>query len=89
MNIYKSEPIKFPFKNEDQYSVYHGGGDGPYFGSGADIGVNYSDFLNNYSYSSFPSSYQDTYGKGYSIFSGDINNKKFKLKEVEVFKIFK
>ena len=62
---------------------------GVIFGGGFDIGVNYSDFLNNYSYSSFPYSYQDTYGKGYSIFSGDINNNKFKLKEVEVFKIFK
>ena len=89
VNIYNSEPIKFPVKNMDQYSVLHGSGYGPIFGGGCDIGVNYSDFLNNYSYSSFPSSYQDTYGKGYSIFSADINNKKFKLKEVEVFKIFK
>ena len=89
VNIYNSEPIKFPVKNMDQYSVLHGSGYGPIFGGGCDIGVNYSDFLNNYSYSSFPSSYQDTYGKGYSIFSGDINDNKFKLKEVEVFKIFK
>ena len=56
VNIYNSEPIKFPVKNMDQYSVLHGSIYGPIFGGGCDIGGNYSDFLNNYSYSSFPSS---------------------------------
>ena len=87
INIYNTEPTKFSFKN-DKYAVFHGSGSGPYFGHGADIGVNYSDFLNNTSYSKFPKSYEDILGKGYSIFSGDVNNKTFKLKEIETFKIF-
>ena len=43
----------------------------------------------NEHYSNFPYSYQDSLGKGYSIFSGQQNKKEFKLKELEVFKLFK
>ena len=46
-------------------------------------------FLNNNSSSNINHSYQDVLGKGNSIFSGDINNRNFKLKELEVFKLFK
>ena len=91
INIYNIEPTKFPLKNSDQYDVYHHSNYGPTFGSGHDIGINNSDFLNNTSYANFPCSYQDILGKKHSIFSCDItnNNKKFKLKDIEVFKLIK
>ena len=91
VNIYNTGPTKFPFQNKDNYSIYGNTSNGPCFGGGFDIGVNYSDFLNNDSYVEFPYSYKDVLQKGNSIFTGDINNnnKKFKLKEIEVFKILK
>ena len=84
-NIYNTEPTKFPYVKDR--SVYHGSDCGPYFGNGYDLYL-YNNFTNaNSNGSGFPSSYQDTLGKGKSIFTGDINNSYFKLKEVEVFKI--
>ena len=86
VNIHNIEPTKFIFKNDGQ-ALYNGQTYGPNFGKGFDIGNDNSDFLNNFSYSKFPTSYQDVLGKGKSIFTGDLNNDniKFKLKEVEVF----
>ena len=92
-NIHNTEPTKFPLKNNEQYqySVYHNSTYGPSFGGGHDIGVIYSDFQNNNSYSNFPYSYNDILGKGSSIFSGNLNNNdyNYKLKELEVFKLNK
>ena len=88
-NIHKTDPTKFPNINSS-YSVYHYSNHGPRFGEGADLLI-YHDFLNNNnSYSNIGSSYQDTLGKGRSIFTGDIdnNNSKIKIKELEVFKLF-
>jgi len=88
-NIYNTEPTKFPSKN-DQEEVYHHSGYGPRFGGGCDLGV-YGDILNKGGWSRFPHSYLDILGKGKSIFAGDSNNNNidFKIKEIEVFKIFK
>ena len=86
-NIYNTEPTKFPSKN-DQKEVKHYSYEGPGFGDGTDLGV-YVDILNKGGWSYFPNTYQDVLGKGYSIFSGDSNNSYFKIKEIEVFKIFK
>ena len=88
-NIYNTEPTKFPSKN-DQKEVYHYSGYGPCFGRGCDFGV-YSDILNSGGWSYFPNTYLDILGKGKSIFTGDSNNgnNKFKIKEIEVFKIYK
>ena len=63
---------------------------GACFGGGPDIAV-YSDFISKDSLSNFPGTYQDILGKGLSIFTGDLdnNNHKFKILEIEVFKIFK
>jgi len=83
-NIYNTEPTKFPSKN-DQHEVCHYSSWGPCFGSGCDIGVN----ANNGGWSNGINSYQDILGKGKSIFTGDSNNSSFKIKEIEVFKIFK
>ena len=91
INIHNTEPTKFPFKNKDQYSVYHYSTVGPCFGGGYDIGVNNDNFFDKNSYAHFPYSYQDILGKGNSIFTGDLNNSNyyFKLKEIEVFKLYK
>ena len=88
-NIYGISPTKFPIKDA-AYSVYHNSSRGPSFGSGSEIYI-YEDFLNQQSYSSFPCAYNDSLNKGKSIFTGDMNNNnsKFKIKEIEVFKLFK
>jgi len=84
-NIHGIEPTKFPNSNTS-YSIYDFSNYGPSFGGGNDICI-----YKNGSYSGFPHSYQDILGKGKSIFTGDLNNSNqyFKLKEIEVFKIFK
>ena len=87
-NIHKTEPTIFPISN-NQYSVYHYSSRGPSFGSGCEIYI-YENFLNQNSYSNFPCAYTDVLNKGRSIFTGDFNNNNyyFKVKEIEVFKIF-
>ena len=87
-NIYGTEPTKFQSKN-DQYEVYHYFLYGPRFGGGNDLGINL-DFKEE-SWSGFPFTYQDSIGKGKSIFTGDPNNNNiyFKIKEIEIFKILK
>ena len=53
--------------------------------------VIYEDFLNGNSWASFPTSYKDISGKGNSIFTSDLNNQNnyFKVKEIEIFKVYK
>ena len=85
-NIYNTEPTKFPSKN-DQKEVKHNSSYGPAFGAGHDLAVN-TDFLNSGGWSSGFYTYQDVLGKGKSIFTGD-SNSCFKIKEIEVFKIYK
>ena len=50
------------------------------------------DYLNNNdSYARIGGSYndyQDVLGKGNSVFTGDVNSECFKLKELEVFKVY-
>ena len=86
-NIHNTEPTKFP-RNNNQYGISHSGSLGPWFGNGGNIG-----FYNNLNegYSNFPSDYQDSLGKGRSIFTGNLDNNitNFIIKEVEVFKLFK
>ena len=82
-NIHGIEPTKFP-NSDSQYYIYDNSTYGPTFGGGHDIKI-----YKNGSYSNFPYSYKDILGKGKSIFTGDLNNNKFNLKEIEVFKIFK
>ena len=88
-NIHQTNPTKFNKNNNDNYAVYHDQRYGPYFGNGPNIGF-YDNYLTQDSYSCFLS-YQDNLGKGISIFTGDLNNKNnnYKIKEVEVFKLFK
>ena len=88
-NIHNTNPIKFPNTNSN-YSVYHYSRYGPTFGGGCDLYI-----CNNYLYggsaTNIGHSYQDTSGKGRSIFTGDANNNinQIKIKELEVFKLYK
>ena len=78
-NIYNTEPTKFPYVKGR--SVCHDSSFGPRFGAGSDLYL-YNNFTDiNSNGSSFPNSFQDTLGKGRSIFIGDKNNEYFKLKE--------
>jgi len=88
-NIHNINPTKFPNTNSG-YSVYHGSSYGPIFGGGHDLYI-YNNFLNSGSNTNFGHSYQDTLGKGKSIFTGDANNdnNQIKIKELEVFKLNK
>ena len=84
-NIYGTEPTKFP-NSDSSYSIFDYSSYGPTFGNSCDIHI-----YKNSTFSIFPSSYQDILGKGNSILTGNSNdnNFNFKLKEIEVFKIFK
>ena len=88
-NIHNIPPTKFLNSNSN-YSIYDDSNYGPTFGGGSDIGIFYNGNNNNYNYSYFPHSYEDSLGKGKSIFTGDLNNnnQKFTLEEIEVFKCF-
>ena len=89
-NIYGTEPTKFPNSNQNN-AVYHYSSYGPTFGSGYILKI-CGDYLNEKnSYARIGGSYndyQDVLGKGNSVFTGDVNTEYFKLKELEVFKVY-
>ena len=81
-------PTKYPNTQNFDNAVYHNSGYGPTFGGNHDLYIS-NDYLNNKnSHCSLGYSYPDVLGKGNSIFSGDVNTNYFKLKELEVFKLF-
>ena len=89
-NNYEIPPTKFNNSKTDK-SVYHAMRLGPAFFD--DICI-YNNFLdddrNNSAYSSFPTYYNDSTGKGRKIFTGnDDKNNYFKIKEIEVFRAYK
>ena len=88
-NIHNTEPTKFNTKNSGE-GVGHYKDYGPTFGACCDITIA-SDFINSDSSSDFPCRYNDTLGKGRSVFTSNFDNNKgnFRLKEIEVFKLFK
>ena len=87
-NIYGMKPEKFPNSNKN-HCVYHYKDYGTLFGEN-DIYIR-KDFMKQKTCSSFPCCYQDTLGKGKSIFTGNLKNNEtdFKVKEIEIFRIFK
>ena len=89
-NIYGTEPTKFPNTNKNK-AVYHCSSFGPIFEGGHILKI-YNNYLNNNSsYARIGGSYndyQDVLGKGNSVFTGDVNTESFKLKELEVFKVY-
>jgi len=86
-NIHNIKPTKFNSKNSSDI-VYHSSTHGPHFGG--DIKI-FEDYNKSEAKSQFPDDYEDCLGKGKSIFTGDLNNDKsyFKIKEIEVFKLYK
>ena len=87
-NIHGTAPTKYSEITKPQYTVYHGNDRGPSFGGSHDLYISNNYFNNSNSYCDIGHSYNDVLGKGYSIFSGDINSSNFKLKELEVLKLF-
>ena len=88
-NIYNTEPTKFPSINDGK-EVYHEKDYGPIFGdSGIDLYIHFNHSEKNNAYSKFPKSYRDVLGHGKYIFTSDENNFYFRIKEIEVFKLFK
>ena len=88
-NIHNTEPTKFPTTNNNEGTRHHIDM-GPSFGENCDISIK-ADYINIDSYSDFPCRYSDILGKGKSIFTGDFNNNNtnYRLKEIEVFQLFK
>ena len=87
-NNFGIEPTKFKDKNTNK-NVRHSSDYGPSFGEhNSDISV-YSNFLEKNSSSNFPEQYNDTTGRGKSLFTGNNNTSEgsFKIKEIEVFKV--
>ncbi|CAF1131405.1 unnamed protein product [Didymodactylos carnosus] len=80
-------PTKFLIKpSETAYAVYHSSSLGPVFGYGYDIGIySMSNKSDSGSYSAFPSTYNDTTGKGKELFTG---SSKLHVKDIEVYKIY-
>ena len=87
-NIYGIGPTKFPNNQNYDNAVYHNSGYGPTFGGNHDLYISSNCLNNNSSSSELGYSYSDILGKGNSIFSGNNNSNSFKLKEIEVFKLF-
>ena len=87
-NIHGTEPTKFPNNKNYNYAVYHNSGYGPTFGYGHDIYISNNYLNNNCSEANLGYSYNDVLGKGNSTFSSNNNSSSFKLKELEVFKLF-
>ena len=88
-NIHNTEPSKFQTKDLSQ-GVHHHKDYGLTFGEACDIYIN-SDFINKDFASDFPCRYNGSLGKGKSIFTSNFDNNKgnLRLKEIEVFKLFK
>ena len=88
-NMYETQPTKFHLKNDrDKSAVCHyGTGYGPVFGGGHDLLMYSNCNTNTGSYSNFPYAYEDTTGKGSSIFSGSTDSNHFNVQEIEVFKV--
>ena len=87
-NIHGTAPTKYPNTKNYDWAVYHRSNFGPTFGGNYDLYIS-NNFLNNKSsYSNLGYSYPDILGKGNSIFSSDNNTNHFKLKELEIFKLF-
>ena len=89
-NIYNIEPTKFSSKNDQKEIKHYSISFGPAFGGGCDIGIN-GNILESGGWTHFPHTYIDSLGKGKTIFTGDFDNNKtnFRVKEIEVFKLFK
>ena len=92
-NIYNIEPTKFNRNLNDQYGIYFHSSYGAWFGNSSNIGFSsdYSQKENCCCNFGVYKNYEDTLGKGKSIFTGDENNDNcnYTIKEIETFKLYK
>ena len=81
------------YTTNDKYGICFGSSLGPWFGGSSNIGFKYDYSKENNCYSNFgvQPGYQDSLGKGKSIFTGNLdnNNKYYKINEIEAFKLYK
>ena len=86
-NMHGIQPTKFTLKDEnDGYAVYHDTGYGAEFGN-YDIDIYSNCNTNTSSYADFPKRYNDTTGKGRSIFTSNTSSHNFQVQEIEVFRV--
>ena len=87
-NIYNIEPTKFNRGNTEHDGICFNTS-GPWFGSGPNLGFSSDYSKNNNNSTNFGenNSYQDSLGKGRSIFTGNFvnNNRYYKINEIEGF----
>ena len=93
INIHNTKPEKFPCKKFSR--IEHSLNKGPCFGYDEgyiselyDILVR-NDYTKDFCFSDFPNRYKDALNLGNSIFTSNINSKKFQVLEIEVFMLFK
>ena len=86
-NMHGTQPTKFPLKDEnDGNAIYYYKERSSTLGNGRDICICTNCNSNSSSYSYFPNSYNDTTGKGNSIFTSSTSSSNFQVQEIEVFK---
>ena len=86
-NMHGIQPTKFPLKDEnDKTALKHRDDRGPIFGDGNSLWIYPNCNTNTDSNANF-STYKDTTGKGYSIFTSNTGNQYFKVQEIEVFRV--
>ncbi|CAF0818161.1 unnamed protein product [Adineta steineri] len=84
-NPHNIPPTKYTIKYDYvEIAIYDDSDSGPRFGSGADMRVCDNSNSNYASYTIFPTSYNDTTGKGKNTFTGAKN---FSTSEIEVFQL--
>ena len=88
-NMHGIQPTKFSLKNEnDNGVVCHNNSYMVLFGhSGHDLVIASNTNKSKSSWSNFSSAYNDTTGKGNSIFSSSTSTSSFKVQEIEVFRV--
>lgn len=86
-NMHGIQPTKFSLNNEnDGNAVYHKNGYGPIFGDGDGLWI-YPDCNNNTKSNAQFSVYNDTTGKGGSVFSSNTSSVHFQVNNIEVFRV--
>ena len=87
-NMHGIQPTKFPLKDEnDGNAVCHDTDYDPAFGGGHDLRISSKCNSSASSSANFGSTYNDTTGKGSSIFTSNVSSNNFQVQEIEVFMV--